>query len=137
MGELEYDARVRLWLQERYFPWGIWENNKTGYRGHHHRQLGGKGGTDLVGSLAVLRVDIEVKAWRTRQSDEQKVRQNRYSKPWSALYAICRESCVVVSHPKHAEPVDSGFLKCCDTIDEFARSWLPASLLRTMGVDPK
>lgn len=131
MSERAFDAKVRLWLHKRYFPFGQWENNKT--TGHsaamHHDPLGGKGGADLVGWLGPLHIEIENKTRRGRLSDEQKLRQERMAKPWSPLYVVCRETGSI-----DETGVDMGFHDLCRVIDAHASRWLPVSLLKTIGV---
>lgn len=131
MGEQAFDANVRLWLHKRYFPFGQWENNKTmGHgAGQHHDPLGGKGGADLVGWLGPLHIEIENKTRRGRLRPEQKLRQERMSKPWSPLYVVCRETGIIDD-----QGVDMGFYDLCRVIDAHASRWLPVSLLEKMGV---
>ncbi len=132
VSESEFDSNVRLWLHKRYFPFGQWENNKTGYRDSYHSPLGGKGGADLVGWLGPLHIEIENKSIRGRVRPEQKLRRERMTKPWGPLYVVCRESGEV-----DANGVDTGFdellLPC---IDEHACRWLlpGRACLQTMGI---
>jgi len=131
MSERAFDANVRLWLQDRYYPWGQWENNKTGYSDSYHAPVGGKGGPDLIGSIGPLSVEIENKTKRGRLSQEQLMRQKRFSQPWSRLYVVCRET-----ERLDAGGVDEGIHELGRVIDAHARRWLAPSLLETMGVKP-
>ena len=131
MSERAFDANVRLWLHRRYFPFGQWENNKTGFGESYHAPFGGKGGADLVGWLGPLHIEIENKTKRGVLKTEQKLRQSRMTKPWAPLYVVCRETGRI-----DEQGIDEGFHELCVLIDAFARKWLPSSLLQTMGVKP-
>ena len=129
MSERAFDANVRLWLHKRYYPYGQWENNKTGHGASYHAPVGGKGGADLVGWLGPLHIEIENKARRGLLRAEQKLRQARLTKPWGPLYVVCRETGVIDS-----DGVDMGFRDLCTAIDAYASRWLPANLLQTIGI---
>jgi len=129
MSERAFDANVRLWLHKRYFPFGQWENNKTGYGESYHAPFGGKGGADLVGWLGPLHIEIENKTRRGQLKTEQKLRQARMTKPWGPLYVVCRET-----GEFDAQGIDEGFNELCRVIDAHARRWLPLSMLDTLRI---
>jgi hypothetical protein len=131
MTEAQFDAQVRLWLHKRYFPWGVWENNKTGYGEAYHAPFGGKGGADLVGALGPLRIEIEVKSKHGKQKPEQKLRQERINKPWGGLYVVCRE--VGRLTPCGC---DAGFRCACGEIEEHFVQWLGWKRLFDMKLHP-
>lgn len=130
MSESQFDANVRLWLHRRYFPWGIFENNKTGYGEAYHAPFGGRGGADIVGHLWVLHVEIENKSKRGKLRTEQKMRQARLNKPWSGIYLVCRETCSIFNG------VDEGFIAMCGQLESHFIQWLGNDRLEQMRLKP-
>jgi len=127
MSEAQFDALVRLWLHQRYFPWGVFENNKTGYGESYHAPFGGKGGADLVGYLGPLHIEIENKAIKGRLKPEQKLRMDRVNVPWGALYVVCRETGRL-----NPSGIDEGFIEACKVIEAHYVKHLGADSLKRL-----
>jgi hypothetical protein len=111
MLEQEFEPKLRRALHEHYWPIGVWENNKTGYHGAHHRQFGGPGAGDLVGRLDGLYIEIETKQIHGRLSAEQLIRRENITRT-GCLYVVCQE----VGLSMDGE-FDDGFTALCRVID--------------------
>lgn len=111
MYELDFDARVQRALFERYWPLGVCDNNKTGYRGSHHAPLGGPGGEDLVFRLDGLYIAIECKSENGALSEDQKTRRENVERS-GCLYVVCQECGF-----SGVRSFDAGFDKLCAVID--------------------
>lgn len=129
MRESQFDAQQRLNLHDRYFPHGVWWNNKTGYAENYHAPFGGKGGGDLIGCLLGLWIEFENKARKGTLRKEQIIRRELVTK-CGGLYIVCKEVGFVLGD------FDAGFVRACVAIESHVARRLGVDAIRMMKLKP-